>query len=99
MDVNGRESSYGGVKCEATKGSILGPLLFTIYMNDIVQSVTRDLFLYMDDSALVISGKARREIELRLRKELASLSFGWKKINVHFTWAKLKASYLPQRKD
>ena len=76
VDVNGRESSYGGVKCEVTNGSILGPLLFTIYMNDMVQSVTCDLFLYMDDSALVISGKDPREIELRLSKELASLSFG-----------------------
>ena len=58
-------------------------LLFTIYLNDTVQSITCDLFLYADDSTLV-SGKDPREVELRLSKELASLS-AWleNKLSLH----------------
>ena len=52
------------------KGSILGPLVFTIYVNC-------GPCLYADDSALVISGKDPMENEFRLSQELQSLSFWW----------------------
>jgi len=74
VDVNGGHSSYGEVTCGVPQGSILGPLLFTIYVNDMIQSVNCDLFLYADDSALVVSGSDPREIEHRLSLELASLN-------------------------
>ena len=66
VDVNGGQSAYGKVTCGVPQGSILGPLLFTIYVNDMVQEVNCDLFLYADDSALVVSGKDPAEIESRL---------------------------------
>ena len=33
-------------------GPFLGPLLFIMYVNDVIQSVNCDLFLYTDDSIL-----------------------------------------------
>ena len=39
------------------KGSILGLLLFVIYVNDMVRVISCDLYLYADDSALLVSGK------------------------------------------
>ena len=34
------------------QGSILGPLLFLLYVNDMVQAVNCDLLLYADDAVL-----------------------------------------------
>ena len=67
-------SDYSDVTCGVPQGSILGPLLFSIYVNDMVQSVTCDLYLYADDSALVVSGKSPADIEFRLSQELEALS-------------------------
>ena len=40
------------ITCRVSQGSILGPLLFLICMNDMVQAVKSNLFLYADDSFL-----------------------------------------------
>ena len=44
------------------QGSILGPLLFLIYVNDMPQAAKCDLFLYADDSCLVCPYKYINEI-------------------------------------
>ena len=74
VEVNGCQSEYGNVTCGVPQGSILGPLLFVIYVNDMIQSVNCDLYLYADDSALVVRGENPKEIESRLSMELESLS-------------------------
>ena len=40
-----------------SQGSILGPLLFLIYVNDMKQAVSSDLLLYADDSRIVFQHK------------------------------------------
>ena len=45
------------VPCGVPQGSILGPLLFLIYVNDMEASVNCDLILYADDSALLVSSR------------------------------------------
>ena len=63
VSVNGSVSSSESVTCGKPQGSILGALLFTIYANDMVRSVNCDLYLYADDSALLVSGKKVSQIE------------------------------------
>ena len=62
------------IKCGVPQGSILGPLLFLIYVNDMRAAVSCKLLLYADDSALLTSGKDVSEIEGVLSRELESLS-------------------------
>ena len=57
IDVGGLFYDPRVVSCGVPQGSILGPLLFFIYMNDIEASVSCKLILYADDSTLVVSGK------------------------------------------
>ena len=59
---------------EFHRGSILGPLLFLIYVNDMKSAINCKLLLYADDSTLVVSGYNLSEFEASLNKELLSVS-------------------------
>ena len=48
--LDGFTSSYGGLQTGVPQGSVLGPLLFLIFNNDIKYSLESTLSLYADDS-------------------------------------------------
>ena len=70
--ANGTPSEPGTVSCGVPQGSILGPLLFLCYVNDMSLSVRCKLLLYADDSALIVSGTDPQSIADELSKELES---------------------------
>ena len=63
------------VDCGVLQGSILGPLLFTIYVNDLPSVVSQSkINLYADDTALTVTSSNPENLELKLNKPLAEVS-------------------------
>ena len=73
-DVDGTMSVAKGITCGVPQGSILGSLLFLLYINDMSATVKCKLLLYADDSVLLASGKDLAEIEATLSSELESVN-------------------------
>ena len=57
VNIKSKYSSTAKIECGVPQGSILGPLLFLLYVNDMKQAVDCNLFLYADDSCLVYQHK------------------------------------------
>ena len=78
---NGIQSDCRTVRCGVPQGSILGPLLFIIYINDLGQYLQEcKINLYADDTALYTDANSHIELLLNLRLELSMVS-EWLKAN------------------
>ena len=73
--VSGAQSTKRQIDCGVPQGSILGPLLFILYINDIIRcSDILRFILFADDTNLFYSNKDIIELELKVNSELFKLS-------------------------
>ena len=81
VTYDGVESSLGSIKCGVPQGSILGPLLFLLYINDL-SFVCKYTFpvLFADDTNLFLSGKDVSSLSQMMTSELGEIS-EWLKVN------------------
>ena len=93
VNVGNDFSSPGKLLCGVPQGSILGPLLFLLYVNGMPQAVNSDLLLYADDTCLIYTGKDINTIEEQLNTDFSSLCdwFVDNKLSVHFGEEKTKS--------
>ena len=93
VNLENNFSQPASVSCGVSQGSILGPLLFLIYVNDMSQAVKCHLFLYADDSCLVCQHKDINEIEKQLNVDFSNICdwFLDNKLSIHFGEDKTKS--------
>jgi hypothetical protein len=78
MFVDNELSDYGLVKGGVLQRSVLGPLLFLLYINDIIDNLGNLARLFADDTSLSFSGKNFDLMQIEINNNLQILNNGQK---------------------
>ena len=85
----GAQSAMQNITCGVPQGSILGPLLFLIFINDLSEQSTIIRFiLYADDTTMLISGDNIRNTTDLLNRELLKINQWFKSNHLFINIAK-----------
>ena len=75
VSIGNNLSSPLAVENGVPQGSILGPVLFSFYINDLPSCINfSNVIMYADDTVILFSSAKLMEVELKLNMELTSLS-------------------------
>ena len=88
--VDGKKSDVKEVKAGVPQGSRLGPLLWILYVNDILEDLESEVLLFADDTCLFAVGKDPAETSQVLNRDLVKISDWSKKWKVCFNPTKTK---------
>ena len=72
--INGQVSQWTFVKADVPQGSIIGPLLFLVYINDIGNELNASVRLFADDTSLYIIVENPNTAAVTLNNDLKHIS-------------------------
>jgi hypothetical protein len=80
---NNSSSKWEVIKCGVPQGSILGPLFFLIYINDLPTIVNKDnnMVLFTDDTSIIITDSNRRDFNINANQMFQNINT-WFKVNL-----------------
>ena len=91
--VNGVVSDWLNVICGVPQGSVLGPLLFLLYTNDLSNASSFYINLFADDTCLSLSNTSLHELQIQCNRE-AALVDKWFLANKLTTNSKKASNFL-----
>ena len=81
VSIKGEKSSTRAINYGVPQGSVLAPLLFSIFINDLPSSIQNgDMFLFADDATMSVKGKTTNEIQSKMNLALDEV-FSWTQKN------------------
>jgi hypothetical protein len=86
--INGQKSEWLDTTAGVPQGSILGPLLFLIFVNDVTANIESDIHLFADDTSLMEIIENHNESYAKLNRDLNRLSLWAEKWMITFNAAK-----------
>ena len=72
--LNGQTSSWQNIYAGVPQGSVLGPLLFLIYINDLPAGLTSMCKIFADDTSLFSKVNDKSNSNVQLNSDLAKIS-------------------------
>ena len=92
---DGVKSEEESVTCGVPQGSILGPLLFSILINDIDSQLKKsNIILYADDTVIFTSDKNSKEVAEKLNDDLQNLGSFFVENNLVVNLKKSKTEFV-----
>ena len=97
--IKGKTSTFRPIQAGVPQGSVLGPLLFLVYINDIVEHVNSSVKLFADDTSMYLSLEDNLDRSRILNSDLRNIvnwSHSWK---VDFNPSKTKLLTLTRKRQ
>lgn len=69
-----KTSKLKQVESGVPQGSILGPLLYILYTNDLVQTTDNDMVMFADDTTIVCEAEDGKECQLNLENDMKNIN-------------------------
>lgn len=96
--LNGAKSSWTSVKSGVPQGSVLGPLLFVVYVNDLPDAMQCNIQMFADDTKLYRPVRDPSDAEL-LQADLNAAIDWSNKWQLHFNTGKCKYMHVGRAND
>ena len=87
MRVNGVESGPRVVTCGVPQGTVLGPVLFSVYVNDLLSlNISGRAISYADDTVLFYEEETSNSLKRKIESQLVFLEkwFDYNKLTINF---------------
>jgi hypothetical protein len=98
--INGQASKWGQIQAGVPQGSVLGPLLFLLFINDLTHVVNNcNILLFADDTCLFIEVDNREETAQMLNEDLENIQNWARNWLVTFSPPKTKSLIISNKKD
>ena len=81
--LNGTVSDWRSINAAVPQGSVLGPLLFLVYINDLTENISSEMRLFAGDSSLFTRVEEVNETHEKLIKDLQTVTdwaYQWKMV-------------------
>lgn len=93
VKIGSTASSVEGITCGVPQGSVLGPILFSLYINDLPLVLEHgNTIMYADDTAFLFSGEELKCLERKANADLTKVSHWFR--NNKLTLNVSKTNYL-----
>ena len=98
--INGQSSSWLNTTAGVPQGSVLGPLLFLLYINDLTTEVQHSrIRLFADDTCLFKEVTDREQTAVLINQDLANINKWSEKWLVKFSPSKTKSVVISNKKN
>jgi len=99
VQINGQKSELKDIICGVPQGSVLGPLLFILFINDLCEvSKVLQFLMFADDTNIFYSGNNLSEIIENISLEMVKIKEWFDKNKFCLNWEKTKYMIFGNRK-